>query len=104
MHESELKSFISKKLNYFRVRKNVSAREMSLAIGQSDNYINSIENERVTPSIQMLYIICEYLEVSAEEFLRETKTKDYYLKEINKKLMEYESEQLENILLMLKSI
>ncbi|MBO0439613.1 helix-turn-helix domain-containing protein [Candidatus Enterococcus ikei] len=103
MHESELKRFISKKLSYFRSRKNVSAREMSLAIGQSDNYINSIENERVTPSIQMLYVICDYLDVTVEEFLRETRSKEYYLKEINKRLMGYESEQLEHILLMLKS-
>ncbi|MEI5993862.1 helix-turn-helix domain-containing protein [Candidatus Enterococcus mansonii] len=104
MHESDLRNFISKKLNYFRLKKNVSAREMSLAIGQSDNYINSIENKRVTPSIQMLYIICEYLDVPVNEFLNETKTKDYYLKEINKKLVEFESEQLESILAMLKSL
>lgn len=104
MHESDLRSFISKKLAYFRTRKNVSAREMSLAIGQSDNYINSIENKRVTPSIQMLYIICEYLDVPVEEFLSEIRTKDYYLKEINKKLMNYDSEQLEIILAMLKSL
>lgn len=103
MHETDLRIFISKKLNYFRLKKNVSAREMSLAIGQSDNYINSIENKRVTPSIQMLYIICEYLDVPVYEFLNETKTKDYYLKEINKKLVSLESEQLENILAMLKS-
>ncbi|OJG66887.1 hypothetical protein RV09_GL003104 [Enterococcus moraviensis] len=51
----------------------------------------------------MLYIICEYLDVPVNEFLNETKTKDYYLKEINKKLVSLESEQLENILAMLKS-
>lgn len=104
MHELDLRSFISKKLNYFRIRKNVSAREMSLAIGQSDNYINSIENKRVTPSIQMLYIICEYLDVPVEEFLSEPKTKDYYLKEINKELVDFDAEQLATILAMLKSL
>ncbi|MCB5953972.1 helix-turn-helix domain-containing protein [Enterococcus sp. CWB-B31] len=104
MNETELKDFLANKLSYFRSRKNVSAREMSLAIGQSDNYINSIENKRVTPSIQMLYIICEYLEISVEEFLRETRSKEFYLKEINKELSDLESEQLEYILGMLKNL
>lgn len=104
MNETELRSFISKKLNYFRLKMKVSAREMSLAIGQSDNYINSIENKRVTPSIQMLYTICEYLDVPVDEFLSETKTKDYYLKEINKRLVELDGEQLVSILAMLKSL
>lgn len=104
MNETELKDFLANKLSYFRSRKNVSAREMSLAIGQSDNYINSIENKRVTPSIQMLYIICEYLEISVEEFLRETRSKESYLKEINKELSDLESEQLEYILGMLKNL
>ncbi|MHC5228056.1 helix-turn-helix domain-containing protein [Enterococcus sp. LJL99] len=104
MHESDLNNFIAEKLNYFRTKKNVSAREMSLAIGQGRNYINSIENKRSMPSIQMLYIICDYLEIPVNEFLNETKTKEYYLKEINKKLQTFENEQLEAILAMLNAL
>lgn len=98
MHEADLKGFIAEKLNHFRTKKNVSAREMSLAIGQSENYINSIENQRVVPSLQMLYVICDYLEIPVNDFLYETKAKDYYLKEINKKLLELDNEQLERVL------
>ena len=42
---------------------------MNIAIGQNENHINSIENKRFIPSIQMLYAICEYLDISISEFL-----------------------------------
>ena len=50
------------------MKKNVSAREMSLAIGQNSSYINRIENKLTQPSMQCFFYICEYLGVSPAEF------------------------------------
>ncbi len=52
-----------------RTSKKVSAREMSLSIGQSAGYINRIENKHMMPSLPIFINICEYLEVSPSEFL-----------------------------------
>lgn len=51
-----------------REQKNVSAREMSLAIGQNENYINGIENKKNYPSMDNFFYICEYLGVTPSEF------------------------------------
>lgn len=51
-----------------RVQKGVSARDMSLSLGQSESYINKIENRRTLPSMTGFIYICEYLGVSPKEF------------------------------------
>ena len=51
-----------------RAEKGVSAREMSLAIGQSPGYINGLENRNGFPSMQVFFYICEYLGVTPSEF------------------------------------
>lgn len=60
--------FFARRLAFLRGKKNVSAREMSLAIGQNKSYINRIENGRVYPSMQCFFYICEYLGVSPSAF------------------------------------
>lgn len=44
-----------------RIQKGVSARDMSLSLGQSESYINKIENKRTLPSMTGFIYICEYL-------------------------------------------
>lgn len=39
-----------KRLTELRLGKGVSARDMSLSLGQSESYINKIENRRTLPS------------------------------------------------------
>ena len=60
--------FFAERLSFLRAQKNVSAREMSLAIGQNGSYINRIENKLAFPSMQAFFYICEYLEISPAEF------------------------------------
>ena len=61
----------SRRLSALREAKNVSAREMSLSIGQNESYINRIENGKAFPSMQGFFYICEYLGVTPEDFFRE---------------------------------
>lgn len=58
----------SDRLRYLRNKKKISAREMSIALGQNVNYINLIENEKRFPSLQGFFSICDYLELSPAEF------------------------------------
>ena len=57
--------FFSQRLTQLRMHKQVSARDMSLSLGQAANYINSIENRKAFPSMQSFFYICEYLGVDA---------------------------------------
>ncbi len=65
--------FFSDRIAELRLQKNVSAREMSLALGQNESYINRIENKKSFPSMQVFFYICEYLDVTPKEFLQRKK-------------------------------
>ena len=56
------------RLAQLREKKNVSAREMSLAIGQNPGYINNIESGKSLPSLMGIFYICDYLGISVSEF------------------------------------
>ena len=57
-----------KRLTELRIQKNVSARDMSLSLGQSESYINKIENRRTLPSLTGFFYICDYLGITPAEF------------------------------------
>ena len=48
--------FFAERITSLRNQKNVSAREMSLALGQNGSYINRIENRQALPSMQAFFI------------------------------------------------
>ena len=63
----EKKDFASR-LSELRIEKGLSARDLSLSLGQSAGYINNIENGNNYPSMSTFFYICEYLVVSSHEF------------------------------------
>jgi len=63
----EKKQF-ARRMSQLRQAKGVSARDMSLSLGQSAGYINNIENGVNLPSMSTFFYICEYLGVTPEEF------------------------------------
>ncbi len=48
----------------------ISARDMSLSLGQSESYINRIENGKMMPSMKTFFYICEYLHITPAEFFQ----------------------------------
>ncbi len=63
------------RLKSLRKNKGVSARDMSLSIGQDKDFISNIENGSITPSMSAFFYICKYLEVTPMEFF-DTEAKD----------------------------
>ena len=60
-----------KRLVELRMNKGVSARDMSLSMGQNPGYINNIESGKSMPSLSGIFYICEYLGVTPQEFFDE---------------------------------
>lgn len=56
------------RLAKLRTQKGVSARDMSLSIGQNPGYINNIETGKAFPSMTAFFYICEYLNISPMDF------------------------------------
>lgn len=60
--------FTQNRITQLRIQKGVSARDMSLSLGQNDSYINRIENKRSLPSLSGLFYICEYFGITPKDF------------------------------------
>ena len=82
------------RLAQLRQRKGVSAREMSLALGQSEGYINNIENGNNFPKMGIFFYICDYLGVTPGEFFDTENRDPTKLAAIVEKLKGLNAEQL----------
>ena len=96
-------NFIKDRLSALRNKKGVSARNMSLSIGQSENYINVIENGYSLPSMTVFFYICEYLGVTPKEFFDDHRCNPKLIKEIDLELERMSDKQLENILSFIRN-
>lgn len=86
--------FFSQRLSSMREAKKVSAREMSLSIGQNESYINRIENGKAFPSMQGFFYICEYLNVTPEEFFHDRSAEPPRIQQLSKQLERLPPKQL----------
>ena len=64
---------IATRINYFRMEKNKSARDLSLAIDKSESYLTQFESRCFNLSTGTLLKLIEALEIEPEEFF----AKDY---------------------------
>lgn len=60
--------FITKRITDLRMKKGVAEHKMSIDLGHSRSYIQSISSGRSLPSMSEFLAICEYLNVSPKEF------------------------------------
>ncbi len=92
------------RLATLRTKKNVSAREMSLAIGQNQGYINHIETGQGTPSLSGVFYICEYLGITPSEFFDIDNNNPAKLNKINEYLKKLDDDQLEMVESLVKNL
>lgn len=96
--------FIRQRIAFLRTNKGISARELSLRLGQSEGYINAIENGNSNPSIQMLRYICDELGVSMSEFYDKENQYPALINEIIKEAKRLDKKSLEGILSVMKNM
>ncbi|MGN0293358.1 MAG: helix-turn-helix domain-containing protein [Lachnospiraceae bacterium] len=94
----------AERIALLRNSKNVSAREMSLAIGQNESYINRIENKHAFPSLQVFFYICDYLGITPKDFFDMENPEPEKINAIAQQLKRLNSVQLDAILALVKSI
>ncbi len=96
--------FIANRIAALRTARNISARDMSLSLGQSKNYINNIENNKSLPSMSMFLYICEFLEVSPMIFFDEENTSPTTVDETYKAIKRLSIEQQKTIIKLAKDL
>ena len=60
--------FIRERITELRIQKNISEYKMSLDLGHSKSYIQSISSGKALPSMSEFLYICEYLDITPKEF------------------------------------
>lgn len=96
--------FLPLRLTQLRMQKNVSARDMSLSLGQANNYINSIENRKALPSMQSFFYICEYLGVTPQEFFDEGNACPVRLRELVDEAKHLDDNALGHLLALIREL
>lgn len=94
----------SLRLAQLREKKGVSARDMSLSIGQNPGYINNIESGKSMPSLSGIFYICEYLGITPSEFFDIDSKNPTRLNDVIKNLKRLDDKQLETIAALIKDI
>lgn len=89
--------FIAKRIASLRQQAEVSARDMSLTLGQADNYINHIENKKSLPSMTSFFYICEYFHITPQDFFDEGNRYPEKLKGLIDDLKQLDDEALSNL-------
>ena len=92
------------RLAQLRAKKGVSARDMSLSIGQNHAYINNIESGKALPSMTTFFYICEYLNITPADFFDIESKNPERLKGLIEDLKHLDDKQLDNIAEIVKSL
>ena len=101
---NELENIVSKRIAQLRMAKSISAREMSLSIGQGQAYINNIENKKTMPSMRGFFYICEFLNISPKDFFDIDSANPEKLNSIINDLKGLAPDQLDNIAGIVKGL
>ena len=96
------KEFISRRFYNIRAAKNISARQLSLELGQSSQYINQIENGHKMPSIEGLINFCNHFEISVAEFFNREEQYPIQYKALIKELNRLDSDEVDEIMTIAK--
>lgn len=91
------------RLTQLRLEKGISARDMSLSLGQSEAYINRIENQKMLPSMTVFFYICEYFNITPAEFFDESAPSAELL-DATKKLSSLPEEKRQHILAVIHDL
>ncbi|MBQ2759811.1 MAG: helix-turn-helix transcriptional regulator [Clostridia bacterium] len=100
MYDEQFKS----RLIELREQKGVSARDMSLSIGQNPGYINAIESGKSLPSMSGFFYICDFLNISPKDFFDTENNNPEKLNALISDLKKLEDEKLDSIASIVKGL
>ncbi|MBO4884155.1 MAG: helix-turn-helix transcriptional regulator [Clostridia bacterium] len=98
------KRAFSQRLAALRIQKGISARDMSLSLGQSAGYINNIENGVNFPSMSMFFLICDFLNVSERDFFDADLPSPSKARELSEACRGLSDDQLQNLIALIRDL
>lgn len=95
---------IGKRITYFRTAKNYSVNKLANLAGISQSYLRDVELGNKNPTVEMLSVICDTLELSLTDFFNDESTKQLENDPLLSKIYQLTPEQKETLLDFLDSI
>ena len=93
--------FTQNRIAQLRMQKNVSARDMSLSLGQNNSYINQIENKKALPSLQGLFYI---FGITPQQFFDDGNAYPVQLADLVEDMKKLDAASLEHIAAIVKEM
>lgn len=93
--------FIRERITELRIQKNISEYKMSLDLGHSKSYIQSISSGRAMPSMSEFLYICEYLDITPKEFFDTELQSPYLLEQASKGMQTLSDNDLKLLISMI---
>lgn len=104
MEDNPFMESFATRLISLREKKDISAREMSLALGQAHSFIHGIESKRNFPSMLNFFYICEYLGVTPKEFFDYENENPEHANALYKEITKLDGKSQEYLLGLIKNI
>ncbi len=90
--------FIRDRITQLRIKKNISEYKMSLDLGHSKSYIQSISSGKALPSMSEFLYICDYLGVTPKEFFDDDNVSAYKVRQLHMIAQELTNEDLDMLI------
>ncbi len=94
----------AQRLSQLRLKKGVSARDMSLSLGQNSGYINHIENGQTLPSLSVFFNICDYFSITPTDFFATDNNDPKLIKDISTDLSKLDEMELRSLYILIHSL
>ncbi|MDR2572713.1 MAG: helix-turn-helix transcriptional regulator [Oscillospiraceae bacterium] len=97
-------SFVRRRIAELRKEKGVTEHKMSLELGKHKSYIQHIMAGRALPSLTQLYAICDYFEVSMQDFFKVKLEHPKLTNRVMETLYELGDDELELVINLIKML
>lgn len=97
-------AFVRERITALRMQKGVSEYQMSYDLGHSRGYINNISSGKSLPSLAELFAICDYLNITPQEFFNADATAPQKSKELLREIERLTPEQTDHIMLVVRDL
>lgn len=92
------------RLTALREKKEKSAREMSLDLGQTHSFINAIESQRNFPTMLNFFEICQYLGITPQEFFDYDNENPQQTSELYQEILKLDKKSQEYFLNLIRNV
>ncbi|MBP3338734.1 MAG: helix-turn-helix transcriptional regulator [Lachnospiraceae bacterium] len=92
-----MENFVRNRITELRIKKEISEYQLSYDLGHSRSYINNITSGKTLPSMNEFFSLCDYFEITPEEFFNKEKNDPIAISKIVNELSNMNSQDLELI-------